>query len=347
MDAFFASVEIRDNPTLSKKPVIVGGDPEGRGVVSAANYIARRYGVHSGQSTRQAKQKCPNGIFLHTNFQKYKKASQIIKEIFRSKTALVESLSLDEAWLDVTSTTKTDSDVFNLAEEIRKEVFKKTQLTCSAGVASNKFLAKLATEENKPNGIFMIKESHLHNFLMTLNLERISGVGKVFKQKLHTKGLYKGQDIYDLDLYELTSLYGKMGVFLYNRVRGIDNRSVKSKRIAKSIGIERTFSEDTSNIEKLETFYETLFQGLWERSKNKKNLSSTLQFKIKLKNFRVFTKRCSLPKTHTTYEDIFSYSKTLFLSLLKEKFDNHEIRLIGISFIDIQQPLNTNQLTLF
>jgi len=347
MDAFFASVEIRDNPHLAKKPVVVGGNPDKRGVVSAANYIARKYGVRSGQATRIAKQKCSHAIFLHPHFEKYKEASDTVKHILKQVTPVIESLSLDEAWLDISDLVSTDQEAHRLGLSIKKEIYRQTQLTCSIGIASSKSLAKIATEENKPDGIYMITEEHQHNFLMDLDLNRIPGVGKVFQQRLMSRGLLKGRDIYEKDLYELASEFGKMGGFLYQRIQGKDDRPVKSSRAAKSIGIERTFSEDVSDVEKLSDFYQSLFQSLWDRSMKKNRRSQTLQFKIKLRNFRVFTRRCQIPRSLEKYEDYLSFSQHVFLSILKQEFHDHEIRLIGISFIDLKQKSSENQLSLF
>lgn len=345
MDAFFASVEIRNNPKLKDKAVIVGGSPHSRGVVCAANYIARRYGVHSGQSTKMAYKKCPKGIFIPPSFEKYKKASSDIFAILMSKTARIESFSLDEAWMDISELVSSEEEALRFAEKLKHDIYTKTHLTCSIGIASTKFLAKIATEENKPNGIFILKREHTHLFLMNLSLERFSGVGNVFKSKLNQKGFFKGKDVYPLDRYELTQLFGKMGVFLYNRVRGIGSDTIHTHRDVKSIGAEHTFSENISDLSLLEKEYQLLFERVWKRKKEAQ--STTLQFKIKLDTFETYTRRCSFPTHYTQYEECSRFSSLTFLNLIKKEFTTKQIRLIGISFINISKKERYTQLSLF
>ncbi|MDT3973595.1 DNA polymerase IV, partial [Staphylococcus saprophyticus] len=259
MDYFFAQVEMRDNPKLKGKPVIVGGKASGRGVVSTASYEARQYGVHSAMPTAQAHKLCPNGYYVTPRFEAYKTASEKIMNIFKSYTEVVEPLSLDEAYLDITHLVRPDLPASRIAQYIRRDIYEATMLTSSAGVSYNKFLAKLASGMNKPNGLTVIDYRNVHDILMGLDIGDFPGVGKASKQKMHQEAIYTGQDLYNQSERDLIRLFGKRGHGLYNKARGIDHNPVKPTRIRKSVGTERTFATDMNDDEEI-------LQKIWELS---------------------------------------------------------------------------------
>ncbi len=227
MDAFFAAVEQRDNPELRGKPVIVGGRPGGRGVVSTCSYEARKFGVHSAMPTNEAYRLCPHGIFVNANFAAYKEASEIVRNIFFDYTDLVEPLSLDEAFLDVTENHKGNPSATLIAKEIRARIFEETQLTASAGVAPNKFIAKVASDFNKPDGLTIITPEKMEAFLEELDIKKFFGVGKATQKKMHALGIKTGADLKKWTEIDLVKAFGKSGRYYYKIVRGIDNREVK------------------------------------------------------------------------------------------------------------------------
>ena len=243
MDAFFASVEQLDNPELRGKPVAVGGSGE-RSVVATASYEARKFGVHSAMSSVVAKRLCPGLIFVKHNKKRYNEVSAIIFEVFREYTDLIEPLSCDEAFLDVTYDKKKIGSATLIAKEIRKEIKKRTGLTASAGISCNKFLAKIASDINKPDGLFVIHPEEAEKFIAELPVEKFFGIGKVTAQKMHQLGIHKGSDLKIWDLVSLVRNFGKAGVFFYDIVRGIDDRPVESDQERKSIGTEITFEKD-------------------------------------------------------------------------------------------------------
>ncbi|GHT68942.1 hypothetical protein AGMMS50239_34940 [Bacteroidia bacterium] len=247
MDAFYAAVEQRDNPDLRGKPVAVGYG-EARGVVATASYEARKYGVHSAMPSLTARNKCPGLIFVPARFEVYHEVSTQIREIFLEYTDLVEPLSLDEAFLDVTVNHKNNPSAGLIAKEIKQKIFEKTGLTASAGVSINKFLAKIASDYKKPNGFFVITPEEAEKFVETLKIERFFGVGKVTAQKMHDHHIFTGLDLKQRPETELVRLFGKAGHDLYQYARGIDNRKVEPNRVTKSISNETTFLQDKNQI---------------------------------------------------------------------------------------------------
>lgn len=227
MDAFFAAVEQRDNPELRGKPVIVGGSRGGRGVVSTCSYEARKFGVRSAMPTNEAYRLCPHGIFVKSNFEAYKEASTIVRNIFFEYTDLVEPLSLDEAYLDVTENHKGNPSATLIAEEIRARIFKETQLTASAGVAPNKFVAKIASDYNKPNGLTVITPGEVEAFVEQLDIKKFYGVGKATQKKMHALGIKTGADLKTWSEIDLVKAFGKSGRYYYRIARGVDDREVK------------------------------------------------------------------------------------------------------------------------
>ena len=327
MDAFYASVEQLDNPDLRGKPVAVGGS-EIRGVVSAASYEARKYGVRSAMSGMLAKQKCPHLIFVRPRFARYKEISTKIREIFYEFTDLVEPLSLDEAYLDVTENKKGNPSASLIAEEIRQRIYEELELRASAGISINKFVAKVASDINKPNGQKTINPEEVLSFLEELSVNKFYGVGKVTAAKMHNLGIFKGNDLKQKSLEELVRLFGKSGAHYYNIVRGIHKSEVKPNRVRKSIAAERTFNENISSeifmIERLDK----IAVELERRMISSKTKGKTITLKIKYSDFT--------QQTRSKTTAFFMQSKTAFFPVVKEllyqeKLQN-SVRLLGISF---------------
>lgn len=265
MDCFYASVEIQKNPSLQGKPVAIGGSPQKRGVLSTCNYEARKYGLHSAMPSSQAVKKCPQLILLPVNMDLYRQVSSQIHQIFYAYTDIVEPLSLDEAYLDVTNSHHCQGSATWIAEEIRQRIWEETGLTASAGVAPLKFLAKIASDYNKPNGMFVIKPHEVVNFVKNLPLSKIPGVGKVSSSKLEKLGFISCGDIQKSSLNFLMQNFGKLGQRIWQFSHGIDNRDIKPLRERKSVGVERTFSHDLTEITQGEYELYELFKILKPR----------------------------------------------------------------------------------
>ncbi len=334
MDAFYASVEQHDNPELKGKPVAVGGGSK-RGVVSAASYEARKFGVRSAMAGYIAKRNCPDLIFVKPRFDRYKEVSQQVRNIFFEYTDLVEPLSLDEAYLDVTENKKGNPSATLIAQEIRQKVFDKTGLTASAGISINKFIAKVASDYNKPNGQKTVNPEEVLPFLENLEIRKFYGVGKVTAEKMYKLGIFTGKDLKTKSLEFLEENFGKSGKFYFNVVRGIHLSEVKPHRIPKSVGAERTFSENLSSeifmLEKLENIANEL-----ERRLQKSNISGkTVTLKIKYSDFTLQTRSKTLPYYVAQKDLILDTAKEL---LYQSPLQN-SVRLLGISLAN----LNTEQ----
>ncbi|WP_119329591.1 DNA polymerase IV [Cysteiniphilum halobium] len=262
MDYFFAQVEEKDNPALCDKPFAVGGNNIKRGVLCTCNYIARSYGVHSAMPTRIALQKCPQLILLPTDFDKYKHVSNIIRDIFKSISPLVEPLSLDEAYIDVTDVKSHANSATLIAQAIKEEILQQTGLTASAGVAPNKLLAKIASDINKPNGLYVIRPQDVKQFIQDLPVGKLFGVGSVTKDKLQKMGLKTCADLQRLNITELEHSFGKLGTSLHDYCRGIDRRVVNPKRIRKSLGVEHTYQYDLTTPDECIKALKQLYQEL-------------------------------------------------------------------------------------
>lgn len=334
MDAFFASVEQRDNPKLKNKPVIVGGNPQNRGVVAACSYEARRYGIHSAMPCSKAVRLCPDAIFIRPNMHRYKEISQQIMAIFRNFTQLVEPLSLDEAFLDVTVNKQKKTSATWIAEAIRKQVFNETHLTASAGISFNKFLAKVASDVNKPDGIHVVPPEESHLFLSKLPIGKFYGVGKVTRDKMNRLGIYTGADLLKCRKSYLTHHFGKAGSFFYDIVRGNDQREVQCSRERKSIGSEITLNHDTSDPQKINTILEELAFNI-EQSLTKLQLcSSTVTLKVRYSDFTTITR--SITKKHPIYtkkDILFTIPKLLQstdVGIIK-------VRLLGITVSNLNK----------
>lgn len=338
MDAFYASVEQLDHPELKGKPVAVGGSSK-RGVVSAASYEARKFGVRSAMSSVLAQKKCPELIFVKARFDRYKEISKQIRNIFFEYTDLVEPLSLDEAYLDVTQNKKGNPSATMIAKEIRQRILEVTGLTASAGISINKFIAKVASDYNKPNGQKTVNPSEVLQFLEDLDIRKFYGVGKVTAEKMYKLGIFTGADLKKKSLDFLEENFGKSGSYYYNVVRGIHHSAVKPHRIPKSVGAERTFSENLSSeifmLERLERIAEELERRL----KKSKIAGKTITLKIKYSDFTLNTRSKTL--------SYFIADKSLILETAKELLYQEEmknsVRLLGISLSNLNTDKNEKQ----
>ncbi|WP_417356622.1 DNA polymerase IV [Flavobacterium sp.] len=330
MDAFYASVEQRDNPELRGKPIAVGGGSS-RGVVAAASYEARKFGVRSAMSGYLAKKKCPHLIFVRPRFERYREVSYQIRKIFLDYTDLVEPLSLDEAYLDVTINKKGNPSATMIAEEIRQRIFDTTGLTASAGISINKFIAKVASDYNKPNGQKTVNPDEVLEFLENLAIGKFYGVGKVTQEKMYQLGIFTGADLKAKSVEYLTEHFGKSGAYYYHVVRGIHNSAVKPDRIVKSVGTEHTFFENLVSevfiIEKLDD----ISKELDKRLKKKKIAGKTVTLKIKYSDFTVQTRSKTLPYYISDRALIMETVKEL---LYQEKIKD-SVRLLGISLANL------------
>lgn len=333
MDAFYASIEQRDNPNLRGKPIAVGGGGI-RGVVATASYEARKFGVHSAMSGYRARQLCPQIIFVPSRFDVYGQVSRQIRAIFEEYTDLIEPLSLDEAYLDVTTNKKAEPIATVLAQQIMDQIYEETQLTCSAGVSYCKFIAKIASDLKKPNGLTVIKPHQAIEFLETLPVEKFHGVGKVTAAKMQSLGLKTGADLKKLSKLELAQRFGKVGRFYYNIVRGIDNRPVNTNRIRKSLAVERTFRDDLSTFNEIVVVLDPIILKFHERLTSADNFGRTITLKLKTSDFQIMTRSLSKEYYVTKLEEI----RTIAYELLKDTIDDFEkIRLIGLTASNLQK----------
>ena len=326
MDQFFAAVEQRDNPELKGKPIAVGHDAE-RGVVSTASYEARRFGVHSAQSIQVAKRLCPQLIIVEPHFQRYKDVSAQLHEIFHDYTDLIEPISLDEAFLDVTTNKKGIALGVDIAKEIKQRIFETTGLTASAGVSYCKFLAKIASDWRKPDGLTVIHPDRALDFISQLKVEKIWGVGQKTAEKMHFMGIFTGADLRKLSQQRLTEVFGKMGQVFYNFARGIDDRPVISEWERKSVSCEQTFEKDISDQSAvIIELYHTVLE--LERRIAKNGFEGrTLTLKVKFQDFQQITRSITVDHILRTKDDILPLAKQL---LLQVEFRSHPIRLLGL-----------------
>jgi DNA polymerase-4 len=325
MDAFFASVEQRDNPELRGKPVAVGGS-KARGVVAAASYEARKFGVRSAMPSVTALKKCPNLIFVKSRFDVYKEVSLQIRAIFAEYTDLIEPLSLDEAYLDVTENKMNMEFAMDIADEIRAKIQERTNLTASAGISYNKFLAKIASDFNKPNGSYVVTPKMSQQFIEKLPIEKFFGVGKVTAKKMHQKGVFNGLNLKQHSRSTLTRWFGKSGGYYYNISRGIDNRVVNPSRIRKSLGAERTYEFDISEIKELEENILLVAESVINRLEKANTSGKSLTLKVKYGDFKQITRSKTLTENYTP-EQIKKIGIDL-LQLIPEP--EKGIRLIGL-----------------
>lgn len=342
MDAFYASVEQRDFPEYRGKPLAVGGSKE-RGVVAAASYEARKFGVRSAMPSSMAYRRCPEIIFVKPRFEVYKAVSQEIRKIFERYTDLIEPLSLDEAYLDVTKNKKGLPSATIIAEEIRSTIYQELNLTASAGISVNKFLAKVASDINKPNGMFVIKPDEVNEFINKLPVKKFYGVGKVTAEKLHKMGVYFGRDLHAYSINGLTSRFGKMGHYLFDICRGVDNRAVVAFRERKSLGAERTFTSDIRSVEMLEESVREIAEITFKRLSNTKKVPRTLTLKVKFSDFKQITRSVSTSEPIDSVDQIIKLTSGLLKEFEEQDFS---IRLVGVStsnFIDGNSNLDDSK----
>lgn len=344
MDAFYASVEQRDNPTLRGKPVAVGGS-SARGVVAAASYEARRYGVRSAMASKIALRKCPDLVFVKPRFEVYRSVSYQIRDIFAEYTPLIEPLSLDEAYLDVTQNLKGMASATQIAQEIKVRIREQTHLTASAGVSYNKFLAKLASDYRKPDGIFVIKPADGEAFVAGLEVGKFHGVGKVTAEKMNRLGIFTGADLKQHTEAYLRTHFGKAGGYYFQIARGIDHRPVEPDRIRKSVGSENTFWQDLESLAEMQNGLAPLIDDVWKWVERTHVYGRTLTLKVKYNDFQIISRSRSsfLPIREKAFFEKIAYE------LLEQVFPPEKpVRLLGISLHNLEgtQAAEGQQLTL-
>lgn len=351
MDAFFASVEQRDKPEYQGSPVIVGGLPSQRGVVAACSYEARKFGIHSAMPSSTAYRLCPNAIFLRPRFDVYREVSNKIQSIFKCYTDLVEPLSLDEAYLDVTACKKYQGSATFIAQSIRKVIKEETRLTASAGVSYNKFLAKIASDMDKPDGLCLITPEQGKKFVERLPVRKFHGIGRVTEAKMNILNIYNGADLRQWEENALIKKFGNVGHYYYQIARGIDHRPVKNNRIRKSIGSETTFQEDLRDINimfnKLQDLAEKVFSKLLEKELSAK----TVTLKVKYSNFELITRSMTKEISLKNSDEMINILHAL---IQKTDVRTRKVRLLGVSTSNLEslhqetmrQTLGNEQLSL-
>jgi len=337
MDAFFASVEQLDCPQLRGKPVIVGGDPKGRGVVAACSYEARAFGVHSAMACARALRLCPRAVFVKPRMERYQQVSRQVMALFHQVTALVEPLSVDEAFLDVTTNLRDEPSATRIAEALRRTIHETTGLTASAGVSYNKFLAKIASGHNKPNGITVIPPDRAQAFIGSLPVGKFYGVGAVTEKKMQGLGIRTGGDLLRFSRQELVALFGKSGLFFYDIARGLDLRPVEPTRVRKSIGTETAFAEDIAEFHQVLTISSDLVQELALLLARKKTGGRTLSLKVRYNDFTTITRSCTSPHGFFAAADLAAQLPRL---LAATEAGRRKIRLLGVT---VSNLLDENQ----
>jgi len=347
MDAFFAAVEQRDFPQYRGKPLIVGGSPDKRGVVATCSYEARKFGVHSAMSSARAFKLCPQAIVVSPRFEVYRQASEIIRSIFYQYTELVEPLSLDEAYLDLTHCSECDGSATLIAQEIKEKIYKATGLTASAGVSYNKFLAKVASDMNKPDGITVIRPEQGERFVETLVVGKFYGIGKATEARMHALGIKTGADIKRLKMHELQTAFGNSANYYFNICRAIDQREVIACRERKSLGCETTYENDLNNINDMKQSLTQLIEKVCRELKEKELAGYTITLKVKYDNFEQITRSKTETRLLFTERDI---QEVVNILLQRTDVGHRKVRLLGITvsnFADSQAENEMQQLTLF
>lgn len=335
MDAFFASVEERDHPELALKPLVIArhpNDTKGRGVVTTANYLARQYGIHSAMSAQKAYELCPHATFLPGNYEKYREVSSAVRQIFLRYTDLIEPVSIDEAYLDVTANKINSTSAIKVAKLIQQDIWRELHLTCSAGVSYNKFLAKLASDFQKPKGLTVVTPEDAHDFLMPLPIEKFHGIGKKTVPIMHELGIFTGADLYEMKEMEMIRRFGKRGYSLYRKVRGIHNAPVVTTRERKSIGKEHTYATalvtEEAVVRQLRQLSEEVEKALERHQKH----GQTIVLKVRYDDFQTITKRVTLREYIRYKEDLFSQSTLIWENLASS---DKGIRLLGITLTNL------------
>ncbi|MCU0846824.1 MAG: DNA polymerase IV [Spirochaetes bacterium] len=332
MDAFYASVEQRDRPELRGKPVIVGGMPHERGVVSTCSYEARKFGIHSAMPSSTAHRLCPGAVFLRGNFAEYKRVSRQIREIFHDYTELVEPMSLDEAYLDVTENKKGIPSAVMIAKEIKKRIFETTLLTASAGVSYNKFLAKVASDYRKPDGLTVVVPERALEFIGSLPVGKFYGIGRVTEKKLMEMGVSTGEDLRSLTKDDLVSLFGKTGIYYFEIARGIDDREVMPYRIRKSIGNETTLPEDIDDRENMLEVLSGLAENVSVYMDKRGMKGRTITLKVKYGDFSSITRSVTIGSYISNNNIIMENIGRLLSSV---DFTGKKVRLLGVTLSNL------------
>lgn len=337
MDAFYAAVEQRDDPALRGKPVIVGGSPDGRGVVSTCSYEARRYGVRSAMAAAKALKLCPNAVFVPPRFQVYHEVSERIHLIFRHYTKLIEPLSLDEAYLDVTESLTGESSATRIAQEIRERIHAITGLTASAGVSCNKFVAKVASDFNKPDGLTVVPPEQVRTFIKALPIEKFYGVGRVTAGKMFVMGIRSGADLLRWSEEELVKRFGKAGSYFYQIARGVDERPVVADRIRKSIGKENTFEWDLTSPGQIHEAMQDLVAKVAELMEAEEVAARTVTLKVRFDDFSTVTRSLTPAQLLRREKDLAAAIPGL---LSRTEAFERPVRLLGVtvSGLEWQNP---------
>ena len=331
MDAFFASVEIRDNPKLKGKPVIIGNDPRktgGRGVVSTCSYEARSFGIHSAMSSKEAYERCPQAIFIPGNYEKYTAVSQQIRAIFKRYTDKIEPMSIDEAYLDVTENKLGIKSAVKIARLIQQDIWQELHLTASAGVSYNKFLAKIASDYQKPCGLTVIMPDDAVSFLQQMDIAKFHGVGKKTVEILHQMGVFTGADLLEISEITLIDRFGRFGFDLYRKARGIDNSPVKSNRIRKSIGKEKTYSKILNLDEDIKKELTVLSEKVALSLQKYEKTGKIVILRIRYSDFSTLTKRKTLEQPTQDSEQVAQNIIQLYETLSDK---NKGVRLLGVT----------------
>ncbi len=347
MDAFFAAVEQRDHPEYRNKPLIVGGLPDSRGVVATCSYGARKFGIHSAMPSSQARRLCPQAIFVKPRFEAYKEASILIRSTLKQYTDLIEPASLDEAYLDVSQSDEFDGSATLIAKDIKSQITGQTGLTASAGISYNKFLAKIASDMDKPDGLFLITPEQGPEFVAQLAIGKFHGIGKATEAKMHALGIFNGADLKQISLLQLQQHFGKAGQHYYNISRGMDHRPVKNHRVSKSIGVEITFQKDLDCLEDILQQLQKLFTNALTKVRAKKMLARTITLKIKYHDFEQITRS----RTFNTPIS-FDFANLDIIQTLLSTTDvrQKKVRLLGITFSSLEKQASFSdyqQLDLF
>ncbi|MCF8056683.1 MAG: DNA polymerase IV [Desulfocapsa sp.] len=332
MDAFFASVEQMDNPKTAGRPLIVGGNPQGRGVVAACSYEARKFGIHSAMSAANALKLCPHALFIRPRKDRYHEVSTQVMNIFKNCAPLVEPLSLDEAFLDISADHANLPAAVRTTEQIRSRIFHEVGLTCSAGVSYNKFLAKVASDINKPDGLTVIPVEEAKDFLASLAIGKFYGVGKVTEKKMHSLGVRTGQDLLRFQKIELERFFGKAGAFFYDIAKGIDNRPVQSRQERKSIGSETTLQTDILELQQVDEVLEKLSLKVEHALQAKGCSGSTITLKVRYHDFTTVTRSLTFPTPLSKADEIMSHVPKL---LRTTEAGKTKIRLLGLTLSNL------------
>ncbi len=333
MDAFYAAVEQRDFPQYRNKPLIVGGDPAARGVVATCSYEARKFGIHSAMPCAHALRLCPQAIFVRPRFEIYRQISQQIRQIMYRYTNVIEPLSLDEAYLDVTQCKRRVGSPTLIAKTIKTEIFERTRLSASAGISYNKFLAKIASDLDKPDGLTLITEKQGPDFVKQLPIDKFYGIGPAIAAKMQNLGIYTGEDLLAWSIEELKPFFGKASHYYYYAARGIDEREVQSHRERKSIGSEKTFHEDIVDPNVMLTKLQHLAGEVWEEMQVKEVTAKTVTVKVKFDNFVQVTRAKSVSHNITSLENITAHLQEL---LTKAEVHNRRVRLLGVTVSNLE-----------